>query len=83
MTEEQREKARLIIDDLIKKHKSLRSLAKIIDEDSSDLCKWRLGKGKIGSGAVVKIARLFGIDPSSLRPDIFPKDTTLTFKMEK
>lgn len=65
---------------VINQSESIRSLAKLIGEDSSDISRWRNGFAKISVRAVVSICRLFDVRANTLRPDIFQSDVELVFK---
>lgn len=70
----------LIIEELIGRHKSLREFARKIGESPSDMVAWKYGRRLIIPRAVIKIAKLYGINPNTLRPDIFPEGIKLIFK---
>jgi hypothetical protein len=80
MNKEQKEKVGDILEELIKKHKSLREFARAINEDSSDVVRWRKGSSKIHMRAAVCIAKIYKINIHDLRPDIFPHESKITFK---
>lgn len=61
----------------------LRKLARLINEDLSDIWRWKSNTAKIRAEACIKICRLFDASPQKLRPDIFTSDVKLTFKKEK
>ena len=61
---------------------SVRMLSKMIDESEGMVSLWHNGRRRINASAVVNLAIIFGLDPSILRPDIFPKNTKITFEHE-
>lgn len=71
----------IIINHLIKKHKTSRAFARLINEDASDILRWRLGRTHIKARAVVAICKLHPeIKPYDLNGDIFPPDLRFTFE---
>lgn len=69
-----------IIKKLIKEAGSCRAFAREIDEDVSDVFRWKSEKLKIKARAIVKICRLYpDITPHDLRPDWYDKDVRFIF----
>lgn len=83
MNIKQFETSKNAICDLVNQYKSIREFARVIDEDSSDVFRWKTGKSKIRIQAVLTICKLFHVEPQILRPDVFTPDVKLTFKKEK
>ena len=75
----QKNKSALIIEELIKKHKSAREFARTINEDISDVIRWRQGKLRVGARAAVSLAKVYKVKPSDLRPDLFPEELEFVF----
>jgi uncharacterized membrane protein YkvA (DUF1232 family) len=79
MTEEQIKNAVIILNELIDNHESIRAFARFINEDASDILRWKAGELKIKTRAVVSLCRLYGVLPYDLRPDLFQEDILMTF----
>ena len=67
-----------IMEEIIHIMGEARFLCDAINETASDVSLWRSAKKQVSVRASVNIALLFKIDPSLLRPDIFPKHTKIT-----
>jgi hypothetical protein len=80
MNKKQKEISSKCILDLIALHTSMRDFCRHINQDVSDVSRWKLGKTKIRVDAVVTICKLFGVRANTLRPDIFTDDVELIFK---
>lgn len=73
-------KPETIINDLISRYESLRDFSRTIQEDSSDVMRWRFGRSKVRPRAVIKICELHPeIQPHELNADIFPAHLTFKF----
>lgn len=83
MNQKEKDNAAKVFKGIIDKCKNMRELARTLNEDASDVFHWREGNRKIRPDVVVKIARIYGIDPHWLRPDIFPSDCKLVFTKTK
>lgn len=79
MNKEDLKRSMEIIRGLINKYSSMREFARAINEDASDVIKWRDGM-RVKPRAVVTITKIFNIQPSLLRPDLFPSNLRMTFK---
>lgn len=83
MNKKECEESITAINELINNCVSLRAFARAIEEDSSDVHRWKTGTSKIRAKAVIKICKIFDIIPQVLRPDIFGNDVKLVFKKDK
>lgn len=73
--------AKKAIENIIESRESMRELGRFIEEDISDISRWKSGILKIKIHAVVKICQKFNIDqPSIFRPDIFPDNLKFIFE---
>lgn len=69
-----------IINHLLTQYSSLREFARAIGEDGADVIRWRYGRSKVKSRAVVAICRLHpDIMPHDLNPEVFPADLKFIF----
>ena len=60
---------------------SCRAFARQIDEDVSDIFRWKAGKMKIKARAVVRICRLYrDVKPHDLRPEWYEPDVRFVFE---
>jgi DNA-binding transcriptional regulator YdaS (Cro superfamily) len=66
-----------VMEEVIHHVGGLPQLAELLGETKSNLCLWRYGNRNVRPSAAVILSLLFKIDPSHLRPDIFPKETTI------
>jgi len=80
MNEEKNLKSIKIINEIVKKHESMRAFARLIQEQCSDVSRWCSGKSKIKVRAVIEICRLYPkLMPHELNHIVFPKDLTFSF----
>ncbi len=84
MTPEQHIKANKLFNKLLKNYQyetdgSLRDFALEISECISDVSKWKSGKKHLSVRAIVKICRMFDLNPYELNPDYFPSDLQFVF----
>jgi len=82
MNDKQLTRSVTIINNLVNQHESMRSFARKINEDVSDVVRWKKGQTKIKTRAIVTICRLYGINPHELRPDWFPSDLKFVFQKD-
>jgi len=80
MTEQAITQSVKIMNELIAKHKSMREFARVINEDPSDIHRWKTGKAIVKVRAIITIARLYGVKPYDLDGDLFPQDLEFVFK---
>lgn len=70
----------IISDEYMKKnHVSLRQFAYLINENASDVCKWRAAKKNLTIRVIVTLCRMFNLRPHDLNPDVFPADLLFEF----
>jgi hypothetical protein len=67
-----------ILNQLVKTEGGARKLSKKTKISEVLISRWRHG-GTIGPKGVIILNRIYGIDPFSLRPDIFPKNIKITY----
>ncbi len=84
MTPEQFIKSNKLFNMLLKNYQyetdnSLRDFALEIKECISDVSKWKSGKKQLSVRAIVKICRMFDVNPHELNPDHFPPDLQFVF----
>jgi Cro/C1-type helix-turn-helix DNA-binding protein len=65
---------------LLSLYPSDRAFAHAINEDTSDVHRWRHEKKKLTTRAIISICRLFDCRPHDLDPDLFPEDLYFVFK---
>lgn len=82
MDEEQLTKSVQIISDLLLQYQSMRNFGRAIQEDASDILRWKHGR-KVKARAVVTINRIHGISPYDLRPDLFPRELKFVYEEMK
>jgi hypothetical protein len=69
-----------IINDLMPQYSSQREFARAIGEDAADIIRWRYGRSKIKTRAVITLCRLHPeIKPYQLNSEWFPKDLRFVF----
>jgi len=74
----------IISDEYMRKnHVSLRQFAYIINENASDVCKWRAAKKNLTIRVIVTLCRMFNLRPHDLNPDVFPPDLLFQFDRAK
>ncbi len=84
INEEKTQKTIKIINDIVNKHESMRSFARLIQEQCSDVSRWCAGKSKIKVRAVIEICRLYPkILPCELNHEVFPADLQFFFTKGK
>lgn len=83
MTEEEKITYMKIMNDLIKKSKSLRKLARDLNEHASDIYLWKEGKRSLPARAIISICRAYNYDPHELNPDLFPADLKFVFSKKE
>jgi hypothetical protein len=82
MTPKEWDRSTQTIKCLIDKVGTLRGFARAINEDKADIYRWKEGKAKIRTLAVINICKLYGIKPQYLRPDLFADDVVITFNKD-
>jgi hypothetical protein len=71
------------LNEIIAKHPSLREFCRLINEDSSDVIRWRYGRNKIRARAIVAICALHPeVRPHDLNPEHFPANLRFVFGEE-
>ncbi len=80
MTKKERDKAIGVLNELVERHESIREFARYINEDASDVIRWRSDQTKIKPRAVISMARIYGIHPFDLRCDLFPDNLKFVFE---
>jgi len=71
--------AKIRFKDILDKYESIRALSREINEDPSDISRWRDGVRRISPRAVISICRLHpDVLPNDLS-EIFPADLTFNF----
>lgn len=83
MITEQKEKVQKTLEKLIKKHPSLRAFARHINEDASDICRWKSGR-TIRTRSIINIIQYYPeIMPHELDPENYPENLHFIFKGKK
>ena len=69
---------------IIEKYPTATKFARTINEDSTDVMRWRYGRSMMSTRAVVSICRLHPkIKPYQLNPKWVPEDLTFKFGAKK
>ena len=69
-----------VLNSLIEKYPTANNFARMINENATDVMRWRHGKAMMSARAVISICRLHPkVKPCQLNPKWFPEDLTFKF----
>ena len=73
-----------VLEKLISQYPSMREFARTIREDITDVSRWKCGKKRLTTRAIVSICCLHPeVKPFQLNPDNFPRELEFVFKKGK
>jgi hypothetical protein len=73
-----------VLNELIAQYPTAKEFARKINEDTTDVLRWRHGRAMMSTRAVVSVCRLHPkVKPHQLNPKWFPVDLTFKFGAKK